>query len=370
MKTLLIHLSFMAVALLSLSQAASMDDGKESKPHLSQAAVQNAFQLLRSEYIRAETLDHSALGRAALRGLLQELELGATLIRNSDAPDHAVAEGLISEKLSPELAYARFQSFSQKEVQSFREHLKSHAEKKVQNLILDLRNRTMPSDFAIAAHILESFVPKGELMFKLKQAQTQVPQLYISHQNPIWDRPCIVLIDEDCCNLAETVAAVLKQRGLAILIGSPTRGATVRFETRLLDAFWSIRYARAEMQLPDNTSLFGRGLKPDFPITLPPGMKQQLFATDQRPRLRETFFETERPRYNEAALVNRRNPELDEFIRRSAGRDAQPHAKPPRDQVLQRAVDMVLARSFFEQAQLHWDMKSQPTTVRKAIQAP
>jgi hypothetical protein len=372
MKALLIHLGFMGGALLSLAQAASIAPQKESQPPLSQAAVQNAFQLLRSEYIRADKLDHSALGRAALRGLLQELDLGASLIRNTDTLRPPIAEGLISEKLTPSVAYERFQSFTQKEVHAFREQLKSHAETKVQHVILDLRHPAAPGDFEVAANLLESFVPEGELMFKLKQAQSQVTQLYISHQKPIWNRPCLVLIDEDCCNLAETVAAVLKQRGLALLIGSPTRGATVRFETRPLDALWSIRYARAEMQLPDNTSLFGQGLTPDFPIILPPGMKQPLFAADQRPSLRETFFETPRPRYNEAALVNRRNPELDDFIRRSAGLEKQSPSKLPKDQVLQRAVDMIITRSFFEQTQLKWEMKdsSQPKTIHKTDQAP
>ncbi len=373
MKALFFHLSILGISMAPWLHAASTDTNRlEEPPQLSQAAVQNAFQLLRSEYIRANELDHSTLGRAALRGLLQELDLGASLIRNADALRPAVAEGLISEKLTTTLAYARFQSFSPKEVQSFRERLKTYAEQNVQDLILDLRSPAMPGEFDIAAAILECFVPEGELMFKLKQAQTERAQLFISHQKPVWAGSSLLLIDEDCCNLAETIAAVLKHRGQAILIGTSTRGATVRFETRPLDAAWSIRYARAEMQLPDNSSLFGQGLTPDFPIGLPTGMKRQLFAADRRMSLRESFAESQRARYNEAALVNRRNPELDDFILRSAGLDSASSPKAPKDQVLQRAVDMVLARSVFEQAQLKWDTAApkQTTTIRKAIQAP
>jgi hypothetical protein len=99
-------------------------------------------------------------------------------------------------------------------------------------------------------------------------------------------------------------------------------------------------------------------------------MKRVLFAEDPPP-LSETIFETSRPRYNEAALVARKNPELDEFIRRSSGSKVQTETKP-QDPVLQRAVDMLLARSLLGSSSLDWDQQTPrpPSTIRKATRAP
>lgn len=345
----------------------------ETAPQLSQAAVQNAFQLLRSEYIRANELDHGTMGRAALSGLLQRLDLGAALIRKSDAQRPTVPSGVVAEKILPDIAYERPQSFSAEEAETLVEHLRALAEQGITRLILDLRSPAMPGDFEVAARILEAFVPEGEIMFKLNQAGGGQPQLFISHARPVWPHPVVLLTDEDCCNLAETIAAVLRHRQRAIIVGSGTRGATVRFETRPLDDVWLIRYARAEAQLEDGTSFFGRGITPDLPISLPPGAKRELFAEKQPAPLKESVFDTARPRYNEAALVARKNPELEDFIRRSSGAAEPTTPSKAQDTVLQRAVDMLLTRSLLDASKLEWSTsptEAQATTVRKATRAP
>lgn len=345
---------------------------QEPPPQLSQAAVQNAFQILRGEYIRAGELDHATLGRAALAGLLQRLDLGAALMRKTDALRPTVPSGVLAERLPADIAYERPQSFSLQEAETLVEHLRALDAAGVTRLILDLRSPAMPGEFEAAARMLEAFVPRGEVMFKLKQAGNAEAQLHICHASPVWRHPVILLTDEDCCNVAETIAAVLRHRRQALLVGSATRGATVRYETRALDEAWLIRYARAEMQLEDGSSFFGKGVSPDLAVSLPPGAKRALFTTQPPPPLRETLLETARPRYNEAALVARKNPELDDYIRRSAAGHTPYATESTKDPVLQRAVDMLLTRSLMDAARLDWDTPppGQPATVRKAVRAP
>lgn len=346
-------------------------------PYISQAAIQNAFQILRSEYIRSKELNFEELNRAALTGLLQRLDLGASLVHRQDSQAPTVARGVLSEKLPGGIAYLRPQSFAPEEAASFQAKVRELTDSGLHSLILDLRSPAMPGDFETAAAMLEPFTPNGEVLFKLKQVGREDSQLFISHTQAVWNHPILVLVDADTCNLGETLAAVLQKRRQALIIGSKTRGATVLYEKRPLDNFWEIRYARAEMLLDDETSLFGQGVKPDFPIDLPIESKRRLFPQENRPPLLDTLIEQPRPRYNEAALVARKNPELEEYIRRSSANSASDTAANPRpsqvhDIVLQRAVDIFITRAHFGSTRLRWDSPGAepPPTIRKAAREP
>lgn len=365
------HLPIILIASLSHALCAKAEDTPKIEG-VSQAAIQNAFQILRSDYIRSSELNFDELNRAALQGLLQRLYLGATLIRKTDAMKPVTATGLISEKLTSEIGFLRPQSYTEEEVGELQAKLREFCEASLPHLILDLRSAAIPGEFDIAAKMLECFIPEGELIFKLRQVGRDDSQLFISHRAPIWTGPLLVLVDQETNNLGETIAAVLRQRKQAVVLGTRTRGATVRYETQPLDDEWLLRFARAEMLLKDDTSLFQRGLPTDFCIELPPGSKRLLFPTTNPPPLKQTVFDQSRPRYNEAALVARKNPELEEYIRRSAGKPASEEQQPVHDTVLQRAVDILLTRTLLEGANLPWEKNNREPapTIRKATRAP
>lgn len=370
------HVWLILAAALTPALLRAQTDAPVKVNGISQTAIQNAFQILRSEYIRSGDLNFDELNRAALQGLLERLDLGASLISKVDAQRPATASGVLAEKLTPEIGFVRPQSFAAEEAGQLLARLREFTEAKLPYLILDLRSAAAPGDFEIAASMLEAFVPEGQVMFKLKQVGRDDAQLFISHATPVWTAPLVVLVDQDTNNLGETIAAVLQKRKQGILLGGRTRGATVRYETRPLDDVWLMRYARAEMLLADDSSLFEKGVAPDFGVDLPSAEKLQLFAQEQRPPLKQTIFDQARPRYNEAALVARKNPELEEYIRRSSGKPS-PLAEPSagaglHDTVLQRAVDMLLTRAHLDAARLSWDPATgeAPPTVRKATRAP
>lgn len=346
---------FLTPVLCLLAASASSQTPPKKLANISQAAVQSAFQILRGEYIRSGELTYDELNRAALQGLLQRLDLGAELINKVDAPRPLMESGVIAEMLLPEIAFLRPLAFVEKETALLETKLREYRDARVPHVILDLRSAAPPGDFAVAAAMLECFVPQGELLFKLKQVGRDDPQLFISQREPVWTSSVLVLVDQETGNLGETIAAVLQRRKQALIIGSATRGATVRYETLPVDDDWLLRFARAEMLLADDTSLFKKGLKLDFEIGLPTLKKRMLFdVTGKRPAIKDTLFEKARPRYNEAALVARKNPELDDYIRRSAGQSTEDSSMPLRDEVLQRAVDMLTTSRHFDAMKIDW----------------
>jgi len=306
---------------------------------VSQAAIQTAFRVLQRDYIRREDLTIDQLNRAALQGLLERLDFGAELIKDTTAPmaDHRI----MAESLTTEIAYLRPATYAEGEVSLLESRLRGFQDKGVKHAILDLRTAAAPGEFEVAAAMLELFLPRGQLLFKLKQFGTGDAQLLLSKRDPVWTGSLLVLVDGDSNNLGETIATVLRDQKRALVIGSATRGATVRYETVPLEQGWKLRFARAEMLLPNDASVFRKGLQPDFVVKLDPKIKHQIFDKSSNGTIKPFVFEQARGRFNEAALVAGKNPELDDYIKRSNG-ETMGYDKPgPRDLVVQRAMDLI-----------------------------
>lgn len=314
----------------------------EQRPvdQLSQAAVQSAFQVLRSEYIRKDELTPDELNRAALQGLLSRLDFGAELVKKNGKPA-AQAPVVHGELLAPGIAWVRPETFGEGEIALVEKRLREFKGTGARHLILDLRSPAEPGLFETAAALLDFFTPAGEALFKLRQIGREGSDLMLSRSDPVWPGRVILLADRDTCNVAEAVAAVLQKRGQAILVGSPTRGAAVLYDTVPVDDGWSLRYAKAELLLSDDSPVFKRGVQPAFRIDLAADVKREIFKSGSA--MSKHVFDKARLRYNEAALVAKKNPDLDAYIKRSAGQDIEGDAQPPRDTVLQRAVDMIEA---------------------------
>lgn len=312
---------------------------------ISQDAIQSAFQILRRDYIRREDLTLDQLNRAALLGILTRLDFGAELVRAAGQPV-AQSGGIASEMLTPHIAYLRPMSLVPAEVGQMEKALSGFLTQEARQLILDLRSSAAPGELETAASMAELFLPRGELLFKLRQLGGGDAQLLLSRRDPVWTRPLLVLIDSDSSNVAETLAAVFQQKRRALLIGQTTRGATVRYEEAPLDQGWRLRFARAEVLLADDSSVFKTGVKPQFPVPFDAKVKQDVFRAATTGGMKSHVFEQARERYNERALVTGKNPELDDYIQRSTGVSMPYDRPPPRDKVLQRAVDLIVADSI------------------------
>jgi hypothetical protein len=330
----------------------------EEKPLLDalpQQALQSAFQVLRRDYIRREDLSFEELNRAALQGLLERLDFGAKIVALKSDAKPASAE-VHSEFLGPDIAYVRPRSFAEGEHLLFERALRELVDKQARHLILDLREGG-EGLFEEAARMLECFVPSGELLFKMKQLNSADAELFVSQQTPLWSGRLMVLVDEETGNAAEALAGCLHARHRALLVGARTRGATVRYTQIQLDESAALRYASAEMLLPDGSSLFKKGLTPHFSVLADPAEKRRAFDASRGKSLAPYVQDRVRARFNEKALVNSLNPELDDYVRRSKGQPLPGDEGQVRDVVTQRALDLLLASQFGAQAKIDWDAK-------------
>lgn len=350
-----------------LSTSAFAASSSES-PDISQAGIQTAFRILQKEYIRSDDLTFDVLNRAALSGLLQRLDFGAELIPQKLEHVPEALSGVQSGMAAPSTAYLRPLAFTAREVSEMEQQVRRLIEAKTTHLILDLRTPAPPGDFDVAAAMLSLFVPKGEVLFKMQQMGREEASTEASHRDPVWTKRVFILIDDETNNLGETIAAVLRHRKQALLIGTSTRGGTVRYETVPVDAHWSLRFARAEVLLADDSSVFKKGLMPDFTVALERVAKHQAFEEGLKHGIQHVVTDHPRRRFNESTLVRHQNPELDVYVRRAAGEPLPEDTPKARDLVTQRAVDLISARTLFDAAKLDWGRSTNRTPpARKAI---
>ncbi len=345
------------VIIISLTVFGRADGPPCLVDQLPQSSLQSAFQILRRDYIRRDELTFEELNRAALQGLLERLSFSAHLVPLGQ--DAAPSKPRVhAEFLSPDIAYIRPETFGEGEAVIFDKELARIAEQKARHLILDLRATKVPGSFDEAALILQCFVPQGELMFKLKQIGREEAELFISRREPLWKERVVVLTDGETSNAAEAVAAGLQHRNLALIIGEPTRGQAVRYTEVKLDDKVALRYADAEMLLPDGSSIFKKGLTPMIVVRASSDEKWETIDGSRDKSLKPFVTDRVRSRFNEAALVGEKNPELDDYVSRAAGKPLPGDGGQVRDVVTQRALDVLLAGDFTAGAKIKWEAAS------------
>ena len=170
---------------------------------MSQNSLQEAFRILRSDYIKHEQLTYLELNRAALQGLLNRLEFGATLLNDAGRDAQDSPFDFHYQTLSRSVAYLRPGKFQAEEIEALDEALKEfNTKERLQTLIIDLRSPQRSAEFEIAAQFLSRFRDSGELLFKITRPGESRPSLFIAENSGgSWDRELLVLIDEETGNV-------------------------------------------------------------------------------------------------------------------------------------------------------------------------
>lgn len=335
---------------------------------LDQSALQETFRLLRTNYIQRDSLTLEMLNRAALGGLLQRLDFGAELVpitplsttpspttaaTGAQPPDTSGDRGVaaaaatrwvVAERLAGGAFYIRPTAFTLEMIDALDEALATAEAPAESTVVLDLRTPAPPADFAVAARLLERFVPAAQPLFSVQKPDDQAPRQFRSTGTPRWTGRLIVLIDDHSGNVAETVAAVLRGVMKVPLVGGPTPGRTMQYETARISPTHALRFASAEMRLPDGTSLFRKGLQPDLAVPVNAAAKTSVFERQPTEGVAPFITHTERPRHNEAALVAGTAPEIPYHVARGAGKTTPFDTPPLQDRTLQTVVDLLVTR--------------------------
>ncbi|MBE3520229.1 MAG: S41 family peptidase [Firmicutes bacterium] len=136
----------------------------------------------------------------------------------------------------------------------------------LKGLVLDLRDNP-GGGLDACLEVLKRLVPKGPLVSLVYKEMP--PEEYTNEEDPPQIVPVVVLVNGGTASAAELVAAVIRDRGVGILVGQRTYGkGTVQAVVPLPDGS-GLKVTVGEYLPPSGRSLEGAGLLPDVPVDDP-----------------------------------------------------------------------------------------------------
>jgi len=312
---------------------------------LGESDLQAAITLLKTNFASPDAITETELNRATLMGLLIRMPGGLMLLPNRENTPAEAVGSFYGEIFEARIGYLRLGEFNSSNLKELDKKLQEFAQKKVDALIIDLR-ASNTGDFASGAEFAKRFCPKGKPLFALRKPGARQDRQFTSDRDPAFQGLIVLLADSDTAGGAEAFAAAVRLYDKALIIGQSSAGRAVEYSDLPLPSGKILRVASAEAVLPDGQLLFPGGVKPDLPVEMSVVDKRQIFRLSGEKGMGPFVYETERPHLNEAALIAGTNPEFEipDAQRRTRARSGQ----PPRDSVLQRAIDVVTSLEIYQ----------------------
>ena len=344
MKTWAISIFFSFGFAALASEKAPSPQLQEAVNTLDAAQVQKAIEILRTNFLSADALDDDAQQRALLEGLATRLAPGVSIVPAASESKPKDILPFLAEIIDNRAGYIRPGALDADSLSQTDVALKNFTDKEMPATILDLRAVLGGSEFDVAADFARRFTPKGKILFTIQKPNAKQERILTSDMDPAFKGILIVLTDADTLGAAEVLAATLRENAGAMVIGAETAGAGVEFSDFPIGTDQILRVAVSRVSVPEAGPLFPDGVKPDIAISLSSEVQSKLFELSRENGVSAYIFDKERPRMNEAALVANTNPEI------TPTEESNEETPPPRDTVLQRAMDIVTAITFYKNA--------------------
>jgi carboxyl-terminal processing protease len=227
--------------------------------------------------VKGDTIDQARPLIAGKKGTSVEL----TLIRPSISPTKTFNVTLIRAEFTvptvttfyipgTSLVDIQLQQFSSDADSQIQSAIRQAKTKGVTGIILDLRGN--PGGYLDQAQAVSSeFIPAGPnknvLIVKSRTSSQTYP---VTAGGLATDIPLVILVDGDTASAAEiTTGAIKVNRPDVHVVGQTTFGTGTVLQTYVLADGSALVLGTQEFLLPDGSSIYGKGFKPDTPVALP-----------------------------------------------------------------------------------------------------
>ena len=165
------------------------------------------------------------------------------------------------------VGYIQVASFDDVTVKQFSEALNDLTKKKVDGIVIDLRNNP-GGNLDVVVEMLDMFLPKDKMIVYTKNKAGDVTSEYKAKDNKFVNIPISVLINGNSASASEIFAANVKDHKLGKLVGETTFGkGIVQTVSRLTDGS-AIKFTTAKYFTPNGVDIHKKGVEPDVEIEL------------------------------------------------------------------------------------------------------
>ena len=315
------------------------------------------YELLRENL---KGVDERELDRAAVQGLLKQLNGQATLLGDTTGSGGSSNAPVLSTALFDNfygyLRVARVEPGLDEKLSSA--YRKLAATNKLKGLVLDLRFAG-GEDYAAAAAAAELFFSREQPLIDwgdgLKRSKAKSNAIV---------HPLTLLINHQTAGAAEAFAGMLREGDVGLLIGTNTAGRAYMGREFALKSGQRLRIATTPIKLGDGRVLKAEGLKPDIHVDVNDDDERIYFedaykvlpkagaSTGGLSTNSASLTVTNRPRrrINEAELVRMlREGQNPDDLTNAAPRESGPAPHVVNDPALARAIDLLKGLAVVQQ---------------------
>jgi len=303
----------------------------------------------------ANGLSERDLNRAAVQGLVLALSPRLVLLTN-DAPGTQASAGqalvIKSSWFEGDVAYLRIGRVADGLAQAIREAAdRISSSNKLKGLVLDLRFAG-GDDYKAAASAADLLLQKDQPLLNWGEGWARSKE-----KKDAVTAPVAVLVNRKTAGAAEALAAIIRQTGRGLILGSTTAGQAMMAQEFPLKDGARLRIATGPIEVGDGLTLSQSGLRPDIPVEVSREDERTYYAdafqAPSKPGLpantnlslanepKGTNRAVRRPRFNEAELVRERRDGVALDTDASAEKEVEPDKPVVQDPVLARALDLL-----------------------------
>jgi C-terminal processing protease CtpA/Prc len=318
---------------------------------------QEVYDLIRAHL---SGMSETELNRVAVEGLVSKLNPRVVVV--GERTELLLAGGPLvkaTNLFEGNIAYMRIARVEEGLEKAVRETYERLGTNKLSGLVLDLRYAG-GDDYAAAAATAELFIAKERPLMDWGKGLVRSKE-----KSDALTTPVAVLVNGQTARAAEALAAVMRETGVGLLLGSNTSGQAMIAQEYALKNGQRLRVATAAIQIGETSLISAQGVKPDIQVEVSPQDEQAYYADSYKELARNTASRstnaisaqaggtnrTRRPRMNEAELVReRREGATLENEPASARNDAEIMKPMVRDPALARALDVLKGLALVRQS--------------------
>lgn len=170
----------------------------------------------------------------------------------------------VEKDIVDNIGYIKISSFDEGTHKDLKAALKELEGKKVEGLVLDLRNN--PGGLLnICVDIADEFLDEGTVVYTETKAGDRE---YEKSKKGKTDLPLMVLVNGGSASASEILAGALQDRERATVIGENTFGKGVVQRIKKLKDGTGFKLTESEYFTPEGHTVHGKGIKPDLEVKL------------------------------------------------------------------------------------------------------